>query len=173
MANHARLLDALIEKRDKTDMSSDADNLPCVSARKAPQALSGRVRVPGDKSISHRALILAAAATGTSEIYGLLEGADVLATARAMQALGATVQKTASVYYVTGVGPGGFSAPAAPLDFGNAGTGVRLVMGLAAGSAIAAQFIGDASLSSRPMGRVMRPLEKMGAQADALMADGR
>ena len=152
-------------------MSSDTVTQSPASAAKASQGLSGRVRLPGDKSISHRALILGAIATGTTEISGLLEGADVLATADAMRALGASVERTDGLYHVTGVGPAGFKTPTAPLDFGNAGTGVRLVMGLVAGSGIAAKCIGDASLSTRPMGRVMRPLESMGAQFKAAAND--
>ena len=147
-------------------MSAASQNLPA-QARRA-DALSGTVRVPGDKSISHRALILAAMATGTSKINGLLEGADVLATMRAMQALGAHIEQDENAdWQVTGVGPMGLSAPNAPLDFGNAGTGVRLVMGLVAGAAIGARFIGDASLSTRPMERILQPLRAMGAQAQA------
>ena len=147
-------------------MSAASQNLPA-QARRA-DALSGTVRVPGDKSISHRALILAAMATGTSKINGLLEGADVLATMRAMQALGAHIEKHDNGdWHVTGVGPMGLTAPAEALDFGNAGTGVRLVMGLVAGAAIGARFIGDASLSARPMERILQPLRLMGAQAQA------
>ena len=147
-------------------MSAALQNLPA-QARRA-DALSGTVRVPGDKSISHRALILAAMATGTSKINGLLEGADVLATMRAMQALGAHIEKHDNGdWHVTGVGPMGLTAPAEALDFGNAGTGVRLVMGLVAGAAIGARFIGDASLSARPMERILQPLRLMGAQAQA------
>ena len=147
-------------------MSAASQNLPA-QARRA-DALSGTVRVPGDKSISHRALILAGMATGTSKISGLLEGADVLATMRAMQALGAHIEKhDNSDWHVTGVGPMGLTAPAEALDFGNAGTGVRLVMGLVAGAAIGARFIGDASLSARPMERILQPLRLMGAQAQA------
>ncbi len=147
-------------------MSAASQNLPA-QARRA-DALSGTVRVPGDKSISHRALILAAMATGTSKINGLLEGADVLATMRAMQALGAHIEKHDNGdWHVTGVGPMGLTAPAEALDFGNAGTGVRLVMGLVAGAAIGARFIGDASLSARPMERILTPLRSMGAQAQA------
>ena len=147
-------------------MSAASQNLPA-QARRA-DALRGTVRVPGDKSISHRALILAGMATGTSKISGLLEGADVLATMRAMQALGAHIEKhDNSDWHVTGVGPMGLTAPAEALDFGNAGTGVRLVMGLVAGAAIGAQFIGDASLSARPMERILQPLRLMGAQAQA------
>ena len=152
-------------------MSSDIAPQSPASAAKALQGLSGRVRLPGDKSISHRALILGASATGTTEISGLLEGADVLATADAMRALGASVERADGLYHVTGVGPAGFKTPTAPLDFGNAGTGVRLVMGMVAGSGIAAKCIGDASLSTRPMGRVMRPLERMGAQFKAAAND--
>ena len=150
--------------------SNPTDKTPIASTR-ATKNLAGTARIPGDKSISHRALILGAAATGSSEISGLLEGADVLATAEAMRALGAQINKTEDGYRITGVGPAGFTSPEAPLDFGNAGTGVRLTMGLVAGSGIAADFIGDASLSSRPMGRVMRPLEKMGAQFSAASGD--
>ena len=147
-------------------MSAASQNL-LAQARRA-EALSGTVRVPGDKSISHRALMLAAIATGTSKISGLLEGADVLATMRAMQALGAHIEQDENAdWQVTGVGPMGLSAPNAPLDFGNAGTGVRLVMGLVAGAAIGARFIGDASLSTRPMERILQPLRAMGAQAQA------
>ena len=147
-------------------MSSASQNLPA-QARRA-DALSGTVRVPGDKSISHRALILAGMATGTSKISGLLEGADVLATMRAMQALGAHIEKHDNGdWHVTGAGPMGLTAPAEALDFGNAGTGVRLVMGLVAGAAIGARFIGDASLSARPMERILQPLRLMGAQAQA------
>ena len=147
-------------------MSAASQNLPA-QARRA-DALSGTVRVPGDKSISHRALILAGMATGTSKISGLLEGADVLATMRAMQALGAHIEKHDNGdWHVIGVGPMGLTAPAEALDFGNAGTGVRLVMGLVAGAAIGARFIGDASLSARPMERILQPLRLMGAQAQA------
>lgn len=134
--------------------------------------------MPGDKSISHRAIILASIATGTSHVKGLLEGDDVLATIAAMRAMGASIDKQDkqdeqgdAVWRIKGVGPMGLTAPTAPLDFGNAGTGVRLVMGLVAGAGIDARFIGDASLSARPMGRVLDPLRQMGAQADALMAD--
>ena len=147
-------------------MSAASQNLPA-QARRA-DALSGTVRVPGDKSISHRALILTGMATGTSKISGLLEGADVLATMRAMQALGAQIEKHDNGdWHVIGVGPMGLTAPAEALDFGNAGTGVRLVMGLVAGAAIGARFIGDASLSTRPMERILQPLRLMGAQAQA------
>lgn len=127
--------------------------------------LTGRVRVPGDKSISHRALILGALAVGETKITGLLEGEDVLNTAEAMAALGAKVERVGEgAWRVHGVGVGGFRAPDAPLDFGNSGTGCRLAMGAVAGSPIAATFDGDASLRSRPMRRILDPLELMGAK---------
>lgn len=125
-------------------------------------ALRGTIRVPGDKSISHRALILGALATGTTTITGLLEGEDVLATARAMQGFGATVTRTGEGAW-TVEGRGGFSEPADIIDCGNAGTGVRLIMGAAAGFDLRATFTGDASLKKRPMGRVLSPLGQMGA----------
>src|SRR6266404_7082996 len=114
--------------------------------------LAGRVRVPGDKSISHRALILGALSVGETRISGLLEGEDVLNTAKSMRALGAKVERTGPfAWSVRGVGVAGFAEPAAPLDFGNSGTGCRLVMGAVAGCPITAVFDGDASLRSRPM----------------------
>lgn len=152
-------------------ISMQQNNNSARQASAAKRPLSGRVRIPGDKSISHRALIMGAVATGRTEIYGLLQGEDVLATAAAMRALGAKIDNKSDVCIIHGVGPGGFQSPDQPLDFGNSGTGVRLVMGLAAGSEITAQFIGDASLSSRPMGRVIRPLEKMGAQFQTVKGD--
>jgi 3-phosphoshikimate 1-carboxyvinyltransferase len=142
-----------------------------LAARRAG-ALRGRVRVPGDKSISHRALILAALTVGKTDISGLLEGEDVLNTAKAMRALGATVERFGpGAWQVHGVGVSGFAEPAAPLDFGNSGTGCRLVLGAVAGCPVAATFDGDASLRGRPMRRVLDPLERMGARALA-MADG-
>jgi 3-phosphoshikimate 1-carboxyvinyltransferase len=137
-------------------------------------ALSGRVRVPGDKSISHRALILGALAVGETRISGLLEGEDVLNTAKAMQALGAQVERIGDfAWSVRGVGVAGFAAPRAPLDFGKSGTGCRLVMGAVAGCPIAATFDGDASLRSRPMRRIVDPLELMGARVTASQEGGR
>lgn len=127
--------------------------------------LTGWVRVSGDKSISHRALILGALAVGETRISGLLEGEDVLNTAKAMRALGAQVERTGDfAWSVYGVGVAGFAQPQAPLDFGNSGTGCRLVMGAVAGCPITAVFDGDASLRSRPMRRVLDPLELMGAR---------
>jgi 3-phosphoshikimate 1-carboxyvinyltransferase len=130
------------------------------------------VRVPGDKSISHRALILGALAVGTSRISGLLQGEDVLNTAKAMRAMGARVERTGpGTWQVDGVGVAGFAAPYAPLDFGNSGTGCRLVMGAVAGCPITATFDGDASLRTRPMRRILDPLALMGAEA-AMTAEG-
>jgi 3-phosphoshikimate 1-carboxyvinyltransferase len=145
---------------------------PLESKRSA--ALHGRVRVPGDKSISHRALILGALAVGETRISGLLEGEDVLNTAKAMAALGARVERTGEgSWSVHGVGVGGFAAPGKPLDFGNSGTGCRLVMGAVAGCPIAATFDGDASLRKRPMRRILDPLELMGARVISNADSGR
>lgn len=131
-------------------------------------ALEGSIRVPGDKSISHRALIFGALAVGETRIEGLLEGEDVLATAEIMRQFGATVTRTGEgAWSVHGVGVGGLREPEAPLDFGNSGTGARLIMGLVAGHPITATFIGDASLSRRPMGRIIDPLSLMGAHFHA------
>ena len=126
-------------------------------------ALSGATRAPGDKSLSHRALILAAMASGTTEIEGLLEGDDVLATARAVEAFGAGVEHLGEGRWRV-VGHGGFRQPAGVIDCGNAGTGVRLLMGAAAGYPITVAFDGDASLRKRPMKRVTGPLADMGAR---------
>ena len=137
-------------------------------------ALTGKVRVPGDKSISHRALILGALAVGRTKVSGLLEGEDVMNTANAMRALGATVERTGDFEWsVRGVGVAGFAQPQAPLDFGNSGTGCRLVMGAVAGCPITAVFDGDASLRSRPMRRVLDPLELIGARVGASGESGR
>jgi 3-phosphoshikimate 1-carboxyvinyltransferase len=136
--------------------------------------LTGKVRVPGDKSISHRALILGALSVGETRISGLLEGEDVLNTAKSMQALGAQVERTGPfAWSVRGVGVAGFAQPAAPLDFGNSGTGCRLVMGAVAGCPISAVFDGDASLRSRPMRRILDPLELMGAKTGEAKEIGR
>lgn len=136
--------------------------------------LHGRARVPGDKSISHRALILAAMTVGESRVAGLLEGEDVLNTARAMRALGARLERGADgIWRIHGVGVGGFAQPAEPLDFGNSGTGCRLALGAVAGCPVTATFDGDASLRKRPMRRVLEPLEKMGARVIAQAEGGR
>jgi 3-phosphoshikimate 1-carboxyvinyltransferase len=126
--------------------------------------LKGRIRLPGDKSISHRALIFGALATGTTRIRGLLESEDVVNTARAVSALGAPAEKRGDVWEVKGRGPGGLRQPTEPLDFGNSGTGARLMMGVIAGHPITVQMTGDASLSRRPMRRVLAPLMQMGLE---------
>jgi 3-phosphoshikimate 1-carboxyvinyltransferase len=131
--------------------------------------LKGRIRVPGDKSISHRSIMLSALAVGESRITGLLEGEDVMATAAAMRAMGATVERiggsdaSGAEWRVHGVGVGSLLQPQTALDMGNSGTSTRLLMGLVASHQIIANFIGDASLSKRPMGRVIAPLSLMGA----------
>ncbi|HEX8484614.1 3-phosphoshikimate 1-carboxyvinyltransferase [Sphingomonas sp.] len=126
--------------------------------------LRGRVRVPGDKSISHRALLFSALAVGESRVEGLLEGEDVLATAAALRAMGAQVARGEDgIWRIHGVGVGGLLQPQTALDMGNSGTSTRLLMGLVASHPITATFIGDASLSRRPMARVTEPLAQMGA----------
>ena len=128
--------------------------------------------MPGDKSISHRALIFGALTVGETCISGLLEGEDVLNTGKAMQALGASVERTGErAWRVHGVGVGGFREPQSVLDFGNSGTGCRLVMGAVAGCPITATFDGDASLRRRPMQRILDPVELIGAHA-LTVADG-
>ncbi len=133
---------------------------PLSAVRSGP--LAGRVRVPGDKSISHRALMLGALATGSTRITGLLEAEDVLNTAKVVEALGCPVRRDAGGWEVLGRGVGGLAQPAAPLDFGNSGTGCRLMMGVIAGHDIEATLVGDGSLSRRPMKRVLTPLRQMG-----------
>src|SRR5881394_3989272 len=156
-----------------THSDRSADHPTPLEAR-ASGPLTGKVRVPGDKSISHRALILGALSVGKTTISGLLEGEDVLNTAKSMRALGAKVERTGPfAWTVAGVGVAGFAEPAAPLDFGNSGTGCRLVMGAVAGCPVTAVFDGDASLRSRPMRRVLDPLELMGAKVGASKEGGR
>ncbi|MGE0239297.1 MAG: 3-phosphoshikimate 1-carboxyvinyltransferase [Parvibaculaceae bacterium] len=129
------------------------------------QALKGHIRVPGDKSISHRSLMLGAVAVGETRAQGLLEGEDVVNTAKAMQALGAKVARDPDgVWRIQGVGVSGLMSPEGDLDFGNSGTGVRLALGLMASTPLTARCIGDASLSKRPMGRVTVPLGQIGAR---------
>jgi 3-phosphoshikimate 1-carboxyvinyltransferase len=136
--------------------------------------LRGRVRVPGDKSISHRALILGALAVGRTRISRLLEGEDVINTGRAMRALGARVERIgAGEWRVEGVGVGGFAQPDQPLDFGNSGTGCRLAMGAVAGAPVTATFDGDASLRKRPMRRILDPVVLIGAHAVSMAEGGR
>ncbi|MGB8275137.1 MAG: 3-phosphoshikimate 1-carboxyvinyltransferase [Alphaproteobacteria bacterium] len=136
---------------------------PLIANRSGP--ITGRIRVPGDKSISHRALMVSAIAVGRTVISGLLEGEDVLRTAAAMRVLGATaVREGPGSWSVEGVGVGGLCEPGDVLDLGNSGTGARLLMGLVATHPFTAILTGDASLRSRPMGRVATPLERMGAR---------
>lgn len=139
---------------------------PVPLSAKSAEPLSGRLRLPGDKSISHRALILGALATGRTRISGLLESEDVINTARAVTALGAPAQKTGDIWEVLGRGTGGLSQPQAPLDFGNSGTGTRLMMGVIAPHDISVSMTGDASLSKRPMGRILGPLKRMGLEVE-------
>ena len=129
----------------------------------AAAPLRGCIRVPGDKSISHRSIMLGALAVGETRVTGLLEGEDVMATAAAMRAMGATIEKHGDRWSIHGVGVGGLLQPQAALDMGNSGTSTRLLMGLIASHAITSAFTGDASLSKRPMGRVIEPLSRIGA----------
>ena len=144
--------------------SSDQKARP-LRSRPGTKGLAGTAKVPGDKSISHRALIFGALSVGETRVSGLLEGEDVLRTAAAMRAMGAEVERLGDGNWtVWGVGVGGLSEPADVLDMGNAGTGARLVMGLVASHDFAATFTGDASLRRRPMGRVVEPLQRIGAR---------
>lgn len=152
------------------DKHSDAHSDTHCSGISYPvtSALTGIVDIPGDKSISHRALILGALATGQTTIKGLLEGGDVLATGKAMEKLGATISRAEDgTWTVTGCGPAGLRTPDTALNFGNSGTGARLIMGAIAGHPISATCKGDASLSNRPMGRVTEPLSRMGARFES------
>lgn len=145
-------------------MSGHGTPIPMTSHRAEP--LKGVAEVPGDKSISHRSLILGAMAIGETRISGLLEGDDVLDTAKAMQAFGAeVVNHGGGKWSVFGVGVGGFAEPDQVIDCGNSGTGVRLIMGTMATSPITATFTGDASLNGRPMARITDPLALFGAKA--------
>ena len=145
-------------------MSSHDQALKMTAHKSGP--LIGQAQIPGDKSISHRALIFGAMAIGETKISGLLEGQDVLDTALAMRAFGADViQHGPGSWSVHGVGVGGFKEPETVIDCGNSGTGVRLIMGAMATTAVAAVFTGDASLCKRPMGRVTDPLALFGARA--------
>jgi 3-phosphoshikimate 1-carboxyvinyltransferase len=135
---------------------------PATARRSGP--LAGRARVPGDKSISHRAVMFGGLASGETRVSGLLEGEDVLRTAEAMRAFGALVSRENGEWVIRGTGNGGLRQPAGPLDFGNAGTGSRLTMGLAGTYEMETLFIGDASLSGRPMKRVLDPLRLMGVE---------
>lgn len=148
-------------------MSSSSDHsLAQPATFTAPASgLRGTVSVPGDKSISHRALMFSALAVGRSRVEGLLEGEDVLATAATLRAMGARIERDAEgVWHIDGVGVGGLLQPETALDMGNSGTSTRLLMGLLASHDLTATFVGDASLSKRPMGRVIDPLSLMGAE---------
>jgi 3-phosphoshikimate 1-carboxyvinyltransferase len=145
---------------------------PLTARRSGP--FQGRVRVPGDKSISLRSLILGAMTVGETRITGMLEGADAISTAKAMEALGALVERTGEqAWRIMGVGVGGFAQPRGALDFGNSGTGCRLMMGAVAGCPITVVFDGDASLRTRPMRRILDPLEKFGARTIEQKEGGR
>ncbi len=145
-------------------MSSHGTPIPMTSSPCGP--LTGEANVPGDKSISHRSLILGAMAVGETRITGLLEGEDVLDTAKAMRAFGAEVTDHGNgEWSVHGVGVGGFAEPENVIDCGNSGTGVRLIMGTMATTGISATFTGDASLNKRPMARVTDPIALFGAQS--------
>ncbi|UJQ93306.1 3-phosphoshikimate 1-carboxyvinyltransferase [Mariluticola halotolerans] len=145
-------------------MSHDLNTPRPTAAINAARPLAGNIRVPGDKSISHRALMFGALAEGETVVEGLLEGDDILATGRAMAQLGAKVEKRDDKWHVEGVGKAGFKPASEALDFGNAGTGVRLCMGLIGAYDFETRFTGDASLRSRPMGRVLDPLRAMGVE---------
>ncbi|POF34127.1 3-phosphoshikimate 1-carboxyvinyltransferase [Roseibium marinum] len=151
-------------------MSHDSAPAPLTSSMGTP--LTGTIRVPGDKSISHRSLMFGTLAVGRTTVKGLLESEDVLATASAMRAVGARIEKQPDgSYTVDGIGLGSLLEPEHVIDFGNAGTGVRLTMGIFGSHNIAATFIGDASLSKRPMGRVLNPLRDMGTNVIARDGD--
>lgn len=153
-------------------MSHDSPPQPLTAAPGAP--LTGRLRPPGDKSISHRAMILGLLSQGETRVEGLLEGDDVLRTAAAAKALGAGVERLGEGRWVVrGVGIGGLTDPTEVLDFGNAGTGSRLMMGVVGGQPVTATFDGDASLRSRPMRRILDPLTRMGAQVLSEAEGGR
>ncbi|MEJ7927087.1 3-phosphoshikimate 1-carboxyvinyltransferase [Sphingobium sp. AN641] len=143
---------------------SHSDDHPQPRTFAAAPPLAGTTGVPGDKSISHRALMLSALAVGESRVEGLLEGEDVLATAAAMRAMGAQIERDDDgTWHVHGVGVGGLLQPRQAIDMGNSGTSTRLLMGLVASHDLTVTFTGDASLSRRPMGRVIDPLTQMGA----------
>ncbi|MEP4034581.1 3-phosphoshikimate 1-carboxyvinyltransferase [Roseibium polysiphoniae] len=151
-------------------MSHGSSPKPLTTRAAGP--LTGTIRVPGDKSISHRALMFGALAVGRTTVTGLLESEDVLATAAAMRAVGAKIERQDDgLYVVDGIGLGSLLEPESVIDFGNAGTGVRLTMGIFGTHDIAATFVGDGSLSKRPMGRVLDPLREMGTNVIARSGD--
>jgi len=144
---------------------------PAPATARKSENLKGTVRIPGDKSISHRSFMFGGLAAGETRITGLLEGEDVINTGRAMAAMGAEIEKDGNTWIIHGTGNGALMAPETPLDFGNAGTGCRLTMGLVGVYDFPSTFIGDASLSSRPMGRVLNPLREMGVRVEAAAGD--
>jgi len=155
-------------KSDKAIVSEIQTETDLILTARRSSSLSGEIIAPGDKSISHRAVIFGALAAGETRIEGLLEGDDVLATIGAMGQLGATLaHEGAGMWRVTGVGKRGFSTPDHALDFGNSGTAARLVMGAISTFALQAKLVGDRSLSRRPMGRVTEPLSQMGVTFQA------
>jgi 3-phosphoshikimate 1-carboxyvinyltransferase len=143
-----------------------------LTATKA-RPLRGEVTIPGDKSISHRAVLLGGLASGVSRIAGLLEGEDVLRTIEAARSLGAVIERDGAVWRIRGVGNGCLLEPRQPLDFGNSGTGCRLYMGLLGSYDFVSTFIGDASLSRRPMARIIEPLRMAGCQVVEMAEGGR
>ncbi len=155
-------------------MSHDHAGSPRPLSARPVRGLSGRVRPPGDKSISHRSMILGLLSVGETVVSGLLEGDDVLRTADACRALGARIVRTGEgAWTISGVGIGGLRSPDAVLDFGNAGTGSRLMMGVVGGHDVTASFDGDASLRKRPMRRILDPLMLMGAEVVSQAEGGR
>lgn len=150
---------------------SHIEAAPTPATARKSSALKGDIRIPGDKSISHRSFMFGGLASGETRITGLLEGEDVINTGRAMQAMGASIRKDGDTWVINGTGNGCLLAPSAPLDFGNAGTGCRLTMGLVGVYDFDSTFIGDASLSRRPMGRVLDPLRLMGVQVQSKPGD--
>ncbi|MDR0253546.1 MAG: 3-phosphoshikimate 1-carboxyvinyltransferase [Brucellaceae bacterium] len=150
-------------------MSHSQVSKPATSRRS--RDLKGDIRIPGDKSISHRSFMFGGLASGETRISGLLEGEDILATGKAMQAMGAQIRKEGDIWIINGTGNGCLLESETPLDFGNAGTGVRLTMGLVGTYDMKTSFLGDASLTSRPMARVLNPLREMGVQVEAAEGD--
>lgn len=150
-------------------MSHSQVSKPATSRRS--RDLKGDIRIPGDKSISHRSFMFGGLASGETRISGLLEGEDILATGKAMQAMGAQIRKEGDIWIINGTGNGCLLESETPLDFGNAGTGVRLTMGLVGSYDMKTSFLGDASLTSRPMARVLNPLREMGVQVEAAEGD--
>ena len=141
-----------------------ASAIPMPASSQYSESLSGRVRVPGDKSMSHRSLMFGALAIGETRVTGLLEGEDVMSTAQIMRQMGATIEKHGDAWVVQGRGLGLLDEPNEPLDLGNSGTSARLLAGLIGGHAVTVTMFGDASLNKRPMGRVIKPLRDMGVQ---------